>query len=106
MEKIKLSQLKPDTNIIYGNRMEWSCGERLFYSIYERRRKKKVIAIIDDKNYEVEYDIKREQVKEVIVCCNHNKEVDRNVKKCPFGCDDLSDEDECGYCLEIRHLLI
>jgi len=106
LEKIKLSQLEPDTNIVYGSKIELACTERLFLDIYEGRRKRKVIAIINGKNYEIEYDVKREQVKEeVVVCCNHNKEVDKNISRCPFGCDDLADEDDYGSCLEIRHLL-
>ena len=105
LEKIKLSQLEPDTNIVYGSKIELACTERLFLDIYEGRRKRKVIAIINGKNYEIEYDVKRQQVKEVVVCCNYNKEVDKNISRCPFGCDDLADEDDYGSCLEIRHLL-
>jgi len=107
METIKLSQLNPNTTIAYGSRRILACAERLFYDIYEGRRKRKVIAIIDDKNYEVEYDVKREQIKEVMVCCNYNKEVDKNASRCPFGCDNYLEAKEFeGSCLEIRHLLI
>ena len=107
MEIVKLSQLNPETPIAYGSRKILACAERLFLDIYEGKRKRKVIAIIGDKNYEVEYDVKREQVKEVVVCCNKNKEVDKNVSICPFGCDDyLVDKEFEGSCLEIRHLLI
>jgi len=106
METIKLSQLDPNTTIAYGSRRILACAERLLYDIYEGKRKRKVIAIIDDKNYEVEYDVKREQIKEAVVCCNHNKEVDKDVNICPFGCDDLADKEDYGSCLEIRHFLI
>ena len=65
MEKIKLSQLNTNTPIAYGSKKILACAERLFLDIYEGCRKRKVIAIIDNKNYEVEYDVKREQIKEV-----------------------------------------
>jgi len=107
MERIKLSQLNPNTTIVYGSGRILACAERLFYDIYEGRRKRKVIAIIDNKNYEVEYDVKREQIKEVVICCNKNKEVDRDASRCPFGCDDyLIDKEFEGSCLEVRHLLV
>ena len=107
MEKIKLSQLEPNINIVYGRKRELACAERLLYDIYEGRRKRKAIAIIDNKNYGIEYDVKREQVKEVVVCCNKNKEVNKDVIKCPFGCDDyLIDKEFEGSCLEVRHLLV
>lgn len=106
MEKIKLSQLNPNTNILYGSGKILACAERLLYDIYKGKRKKKAIAIIDNKNYEVEYDVKQEQIKEFVVCCNKGKEVDKNIGRCPFGCDDhLVDKEFEGSCLEIRHLL-
>jgi len=107
METIKLSQLNTDTTIAYGSKNILACAERLFYDIYEGKRKRKAIAIIGDKNYEVEYDINLEQIKKVIICCNHNKEVDKDASRCQFGCDDyLEDKEFEGSCLEIRHLLI
>jgi len=107
MEIVKLSQLNPETPIAYGSRKILACAEIVFLDIYEGRRKRKVIAIIDGKNYEVEYDVKREQIKEVKVCCNKNKEVDKSIDKCPFGCDDyLIDKEFEGSCLEIRHLMV
>lgn len=63
MESIKLSELNPRCDIVSGSKHEWACVEMLLYRIYNNMKyPKRNIAILNDKNYNIIIDIKKEDI--------------------------------------------
>jgi len=69
MKKIKLSELDLRCAIVYGNKNNLACAEMLLYRIYKNKRlPRKNIALLKDGNYEIEIDIKKENIIEGFKC--------------------------------------
>jgi hypothetical protein len=84
MNKIKLSKLKPECNIVFGSKNELACAEMLLYRIYESKRlPKRNIALLDNKNYEIEIDVKKENIIKTQVCNVCGRDVGIEAERCP-----------------------
>lgn len=69
MDKIKLSELDPRCLIIHGNKNELACSQWILGRIYNSKRlPKKLIAIANHKNYEIEIDVKKDDIVEGFKC--------------------------------------
>lgn len=73
MESIKLSELNPDIYIIHGSRNELGTVSLLLYKLYTNQKLPlNPRAIIDDKNYMIDIDLKKEDIIQGFRCwvCN------------------------------------
>ena len=93
MESINLSELSPNCYIITGNKNELACADMLLYQIYNKKRySKKNIAIIEDKNYNIVIDVKKDDIIETLVCDKCGLDVGINAERCP-ECEPIDNED-------------